>query len=51
MNVGREIDVELDYRHDPSQDCGGKPSRYACRCAECSARLCPCEMAYGHDCE
>ena len=51
MNIGQEIDVELDYRHDPSDFCDGKPGRYACRCVECSARLCSCESAYGHDCE
>jgi hypothetical protein len=49
-------------RHDPTPDCNGvprptinlgpgtRPFGHA-RCPECEQDLCPCEQAYGHDCE
>lgn len=53
-------------RHEPTADCSGlprpthNPFGYAQRgepllgsvtCPECGQELCPCEEAYGHDCE
>lgn len=36
-------------RHDPTDDCDGKPCTVVC--PECLALLCACEYAFGHDCE
>lgn len=46
-------------RHEPTEECDGAPigrlvgaAMVGTRtCIECHARLCPCESAYGHDCE
>lgn len=41
-------------RHEPTDDCDGRPVPRVfgnSRCVECGARLCSCELAYGHDCE
>lgn len=35
MNVGREIDVELDYRPESAETWDGRVSRYSCQCEEC----------------
>lgn len=49
-------------RHPPTPDCPGEPRPTlhlgpgtrpfgAATCPECGQPLCPCEEAYGHDCE
>lgn len=46
-------------RHEPTDECDGKSmgrlvgaARVGTRtCIECFVNLCPCEAAYGHDCE
>lgn len=49
-------------RHEPTDECSGEPRPTlnlgpgtrpfgAARCPECGQDLCPCELAYGHDCE
>ncbi len=41
-------------RHQPTDDCEGyliPLGRDNKRCDECGSPLCPCELAYGHDCE
>lgn len=41
-------------RHEATDDCDGMPMPRVfgvSKCVECGARLCSCEMAYGHDCE
>lgn len=49
-------------RHAPTADCSGEPRPTlnlghgtrpfgAATCPECHQTLCPCEEAYGHDCE
>ena len=53
-------------RHEPADECDGRPATVLAstiapgdvarefvpaRCPECSVLLCPCELAYGHDCE
>ena len=48
------IPAPMLLRHEPTEDCDGRPMPRVfgdSRCAECGARLCSCEMAYGHDCE
>lgn len=54
--------LTTDTRHQPIDDCDGTPVRtvrtldgavlaHAWTCDSCNARLCACEVAYGHDCE
>lgn len=41
-------------RHMPTRDCDGVPAPAIfgqVKCPECGTHLCPCELAYGHDCE
>lgn len=38
-----------ELRHQPTDDCNGLP--FGQPCVECHVRVCPCERAYGHDCE
>lgn len=45
-------------RHEPLDDCDGRPTvmsakgiRMVARCDECGVHLCWCEYGYGHDCE
>lgn len=50
-------------RHEPTDECNGepitmmvgvfsdRPKLKTAKCRECSAPLCSCERAYGHDCE
>lgn len=45
MSVLRDTPV-----HEPTTDCDGLPAP-APPCPECGVRRCPCELAYGHDCE
>jgi hypothetical protein len=51
--MNTELDPE-QLLHEPTDDCdghqiddgfGGGP------CPECGSPLCPCQLAYGHDCE
>jgi len=43
------VPPRLTLRHFPVKECDGHP--YGPKCAECGAKLCSCEHAYGHDCE
>jgi hypothetical protein len=53
---------DRNRRHEPTKDCPGLATRVRVRsaqgplyrvrcCPECGLDLCPCELAYGHDCE
>jgi hypothetical protein len=39
-----------EQKHPMTDDCDGHAFSWH-RCEECEQNLCPCEAAYGHDCE
>lgn len=52
----------MKLRHQPLDECNGEPGTWALTndgtvrrvpfiCDECGQDLCPCENAFGHDCE
>lgn len=40
--------MSTDHRHPANDDCHG---RGVAHCPECRVAVCPCERAFGHDCE
>lgn len=41
-------------KHEPTEDCDGfliPLGNGNKKCFECDEYVCPCELAYGHDCE